>query len=355
LNINGDCEESSSISDSPDLKSGCAGQSGESSPPQDILQFIKNGTKFIIAGHKEPDGDCTGSQLALQSALIRLGKTAVVCSAGPFKRTELKNYAGKFTNIPTEEEKSGAKFIIVDCSGIDRTGDELKEIIGKYPFAVIDHHAAVTHSPSTPQAPVYVDSSLPSCTLLIEKLITALGLELTCEEATYLLFGVCTDTGFFRHLTEKNSSVFESVSRIVSHGASPKNVYRIISGGKSLDSRILLGHILSKAEAFFDGRLIISHETLEEFNTFGYEGRDSDSLNKMLQSIEGVEAIVIIRQERVDNCTVSLRSIDKIDVSQIAAEFGGGGHKNASGLTIKGNIAYVKQIMLESFKNVFLN
>jgi len=340
---------------SPDIEPGCAGQSGEAPPPQDLLQFIKNGAKFIIAGHKEPDGDCTGSQLALQSALIRLGKTAIVCSAGPFKRTELKNYAEKFINIPTEDDRSGAKFIIVDCSGIDRTGDELKEIIGKHPFAVIDHHAAVTHSPSTPDAPVYVDSSFPSCTLLIEKLITALGLELTSEEATYLLFGVCTDTGFFRHLTEKNHSVFESVSRIVSHGASPKNVYRIISGGKSLNSRILLGHILSRSEAFFDGRLIISHETLEDFTAFGYESRDSDSLNKMLQSIEGVEAIVIIRQERVDNCTVSLRSIDKVDVSKIAAELGGGGHKNASGLTIRGEIAYVKQIMLESFKNAFIN
>ena len=348
-------KETVPASASPDqLKPICNGRrSGENSPPEELIQFIKDGSKFIIVGHKEPDGDCAGSQLALQSALIRFGKSAIVCSAGPFKRTELKTYAEKFINIPTEEELSGAKFIIVDCSGIDRTGDELKDIIGKFPFAVIDHHAAVTHSPSTKQSPVYVDAASPSCTLLIEKLITALGLELTAEEATLLLFGLCTDTGFFRHLTDKNPDVFEAVTKMVRHGASPKNIYRIINGGKSLNSRILLGRILSRTESFFDGKLVIGHETLEETETYGLEGRDSDNLNKLLLSIEGVEAVVIIRQERVDNCTVSLRSTDNIDVSQIAASLGGGGHKNASGLTIKGIITDVKQIMLESFKNVF--
>lgn len=321
------------------------------SVPEELVQFIKNGSKFVIAGHKEPDGDCVGSQLALRSALLRIGKEAVVCSAGPFKRSELKDYAHQFTAAPTEEEKSGARFIIVDCSGKERTGD-LQELIEKFPCAVIDHHAAVTHSPSTPQAPVYVDANAPSCTLLIEKLINTLGLELTEEEATLLLFGLCTDTGFFRHLTEKNSTVFISAANMVLRGASPKNVYRVMNGGKSFNSRILLGHILSRTESHFNGKLMLSNETLEEFKTFGFEARDSDNLNKMLQAIENVEAVVIIRQECEESCTVSLRSIEKVDVAQIAASFGGGGHRNASGFTMKGNISDIKQIILEAFKNI---
>jgi len=320
--------------------------------PSELVQYIRTGSKFIIAGHKEPDGDCVGSQLALRSALARMGKDAVVCSAGPFKRTELKDYAGLFSAIPTEEQKKDAKVIVVDCSGMERIGS-LQEHLEGLPCAVIDHHAAVTHPPSTEQAPVYVDSSSPSCTLLIEKLLSALGLDLTEEEAILLLFGICTDTGFFRHLTEKNPSVFEAAARMTRRGASPKKVYSIMNGGKSLSSRILLGHILSRTESYFDGRLMLSYETLEEFNTFGFEGRDSDSLNKMLQSIEGVKAVVIIRQESVENCTVSLRSIDPIDVSLIASSLGGGGHKNASGLTMKGTISNIKQIMLDSFKNIF--
>jgi phosphoesterase RecJ-like protein len=321
--------------------------------PKELVQFIKTGSKFIIAGHKEPDGDCVGSQLALRSALLRMGKKAVVCSAGPFKRTELKNYSHQFKESPAEEEKKDAKAIIIDCSNMDRTGS-LVDFLEKMPCAIIDHHAAVTHHESSPQAPVYVDADAPSCTFLIEKLITALGLDLTSDEATLLLFGLCTDTGFFRHLTENNAAVFEAAANMVRRGASPKNIYTIMNGGKSLNSRILMGNILSRTEEFFDGKLLISYETLEEFEKFGFEGRDSDNINKMLQSIEGVEATIIIRQECADNCTVSLRSIDKVDVSLIAAAFGGGGHKNASGLTMQGNISYIKKIMLETFSKFFV-
>jgi len=319
--------------------------------PDELVQFIKTGSRFLIAGHKEPDGDCVGSQLALKSAITRLGKTAVVCSAGPFKRTELRDYAGLFVSIPPQEDKAGVKAIIVDCSGRERTGD-IKDYLEEFPCAVIDHHSVVTHPPSTPQAPVYIDASSPSCTLLIYKLITALGLVMTKEEAVLLLFGLCTDTGFFRHMTEKNSTVFEAAAEMIRCGASPKNIFGIINGGKSLNSRILMGRILSRTESHFDGKLLLSYETLDEFNTFGYESRDSDSLNQMLMSVAGAEALVIIRQELADNCTVSLRSIDKINVAQIAATFGGGGHKNAAGLTMKGEIPYVKKSLLESFSKV---
>jgi len=324
------------------------------SVPEELVQFIKTGSRFIIAGHKEPDGDCVGSQLALKSAITRMGKEAVVYSAGPFKRTEIRNFVELFVSVPLKENKAGVKVIIVDCSSRERTGD-IKEHIEEFPYALIDHHSAVTHPPSTPETPVYVDASSPSCTLLIYKLISALDLVLTEEEAFFLLFGLCTDTGFFRHMTEKNSTVFEAAAEMVRCGASPKKIFSIINGGKSLNSRILLGRILSRTESHFEGRLLLSYETLEEFNIFGYESRDSDNLNQMLTSVSGVEAIVIIRQEFADNCTVSLRSIDKINVAQIAASFGGGGHKNAAGLTMKGEIPYVKKCILDSFYNVIYN
>lgn len=337
-------------------------------PPPEFVQFIETNSKFIIAGHKEPDGDCVGSQLALRSALLRLGKEAIVCSAGPFKRTELRDYIGQFTATPDLENRnleSSVKVIIVDCSNKDRAGGILDFLDQKpnpetpdapqkkFPCAIIDHHAATNHPQSTTDAPVYVDAKSPSCTLLIYKLIKALGLELTSEEATLLLFGLCTDTGFFRHLTDKNSAVFEAAADMVRCGASPKTIFNIINGGKSLNSRILTGLILAKTESHFNGKLLISYETLDEYKMFGSESRDSDLLNQLLTSIEGVEATVIIRQESDDNCTVSLRSLDKVNVAQIAFTLGGGGHKNASGLAIKGDLSFVKQKMIDSFNNIF--
>jgi len=320
--------------------------------PKELIQFINKNSRFIIAGHKEPDGDCVGSQLALRSALLRLGKEAIVCSAGPFTRTELRDYAGQFVKIPDCSLES-FKVILIDCSSKDRTGD-IEDFLDKFPCAIIDHHAAVKHPPSTQQEPIYVDASSPSCTLLIYNVIKALDLELTEEEASLLFFGLCTDTGFFRHLSDKHAVVFEAAAEFVRRGAYPKKAFNMISGGKSLNSRILTGRILSKLEPHFDGKLLLSCETLEEFNTFGFESRDSDVLNQLMFSVDGVQASVIIRQERADNCTVSLRSVDKIDVAQIAASLGGGGHKNASGLTMKGDLSFVKQKILESFKNIFI-
>jgi len=325
--------------------------------PKELIEFIKTYPRFIIAGHKEPDGDCVGSQLALRSALIRLDKEVTVCSSGPFNRTELKNFTDFFITIPDDVSSINVSgyinsgVILLDCSGKERTG-ELRNFLDMYPYAIIDHHASSTHPRSTLQSPVYVDAASPSCTLLVYKLIKALGLALTEDEATYLLFGLCTDTGFFRHLTEKNNEAFEAASEMIACGASPKKIYKIIHGGKSLSSRILLGHVLSRIESYFDERLLISYETLEEFSIFGYQSRDSDTLNQLLLSTEGVEAVVIIRQECAENCTVSLRSSDKINVAQIASSLGGGGHKNAAGLTTNGDISFVKQLIIEQFKNI---
>jgi len=318
--------------------------------PLEIIKFIETGPRFIIAGHKEPDGDCVGSQLALLSFLKRVGKTAIACSAGPFKRTEIKKFQDIFHLTINDEEKAGAKLIIVDCSGIERTGGMEDQLRG-LETAVIDHHSIIIKRKS--QSVIYHDASSPSCTLLVLKLIEAFDKGITKEESDLLLFGLCTDSGFFRHLGTNSAPVFEAAARLVRAGSSPKEVFDMINGGKSLNSRLLLGHILSRTESYYEGRLLISSENLEESNTFGFEARDSDMCNQLLQSVAGVEAVVIIRQEAVDNCTVSFRSNDKIDVARIASGFGGGGHKNAAGLTIKGTIAVVKKEIIKSFINVF--
>jgi phosphoesterase RecJ-like protein len=317
--------------------------------PDELIQFINSGSKFIVAGHKEPDGDCVGSQLALCSALRRLGKEAAACSAGPFKRTEVMPYAGRFLPIPEASGKDRTKVIIVDCSTPGRTGD-LEPRLAGLPFAIIDHHAAAVHPAD---APLFVDPAAPATTLLVLALIEAMGLTLTKEEAELLLFGLCTDTGFFRHVDENGAGTFRAAAKMIQAGASPKAAFQAINGGKSLNSRLFMGRLLSRAEALFDGRLIISFENYEDITRFGMESRDSDSLYQLLQAVAGVEAIVIIRQESPENCSAGLRSRDKIDVAAIAASFGGGGHKNAAGFSIPGTILKTRQKIIESFAQVF--
>jgi phosphoesterase RecJ-like protein len=322
--------------------------------PARLLDFIVTGTKFLVAGHKEPDGDCVGSQLALVSVLRRMGKEALACSAGPFKRTEVKPYEKFFTLSPEEAARKGSRVILTDCSSLERAGD-LASLLKGLPLAVIDHHAAGHYSSGEAPGPAYIDVEAPSVTVLILTLIEALGMKPEREEAEFLLFGLCTDTGFFRHVDDQGAAVFEAAARMIRAGANPKKTFLAINGGKSLDSRILMGRILSRVESFYEGRLLLSTEEYEETRRYGLEGRDSDALYQVLQAVAGMEAIVLIRQERLDppQCTVGFRSRDRVDVAAIAEIFGGGGHKNAAGLSAGSRIAELKPKILEAFRPVF--
>ena len=321
-------------------------------PPKELLDFIREGKKFLIVGHKEPDGDCLGSQLALGSALQRMGKETILCSAGPFKRSEVKRYEPFFTSSP--DTRGIERAIVIDCSSIERTGDAESYLEG-LSIAVIDHHDnRKTGDEESAYLPAwYIDADAPSTTFMVLKVIKALGLKLDRDEADFLFFGLCTDTGFFRHVDSEGAETFEAAATLIRAGANPKDAFSAMYGGKSLDSRRLIGNILIRAEPLFDGKLIISSEEYEETCRYGHESRDSDILFQLFQSVNGVEAIVIIRQESPENCTIAFRSRSWVDVGSIAESFGGGGHKNASGCIIQGSIAELKPMVIKTFEGVF--
>lgn len=315
--------------------------------PKELIDFIYSFDSFIIASHKEPDGDSIGSSLALQLFLHSLGKKTILLSAGPFKRTEIKKYESLFvpTLDKTVEIPENTAVLVLDCSNIERVGEPAKELTS-YPRAIIDHHTTNETSNSTD----YIDPSSPATTLLIQALIESMQNHITAEQAHFLLFGLCTDTGFFRHLDNSHASTFAYVARLLDAGANPKEIFSLINGGKSFKSRILISKILSRMQSYYDGQLIISYETYEDTLEFGKEGRDSDSLYQLMQSIDGVEAMVIVRQESTTHCSVGFRSRNKVDVSVIASSFGGGGHKQASGLYIEGVIDALIPQFVEAFK-----
>jgi phosphoesterase RecJ-like protein len=313
--------------------------------PENLLRFIREGTVFIVAGHKEPDGDCVGSQLALVSALRRIGKKALACTAGPFKRSEIKSFENRFDPFPERPQRE-TRFILMDCSSLERTGGLSA---GDMPMAVVDHHER-EHSEGEA---AYVEPGAPSVTYLTLNVIEALGLTPTQEEAQLLLFGLCTDTGFFRHLDEGSGEVFLAAARLAAYGASPKKAFAAINGGKTLTSRLLTGQVLSRTRAFYGGRLLLSFEEYEDIRHYGGESRDSDLIYQLLMAVEGVEAAVLIRQEKPDTCTMGLRSRERINVAAIAALFGGGGHKNAGGASIEGKAGALEERVVKAFEPFF--
>ncbi|MDY2840141.1 MAG: bifunctional oligoribonuclease/PAP phosphatase NrnA [Treponema sp.] len=309
--------------------------------------FIEKHDYFLVAGHKEPDGDCIASCLGVKAILNHYGKKYELLSAGPFKRNEIKCYEKYFSNtVPflDESDRKNTGLIIVDCSELSRLG-EIDGDFSNLDIFVIDHHKT---SGLPERSEGYINSESPACAFLIQLFHEKMIGNIDKETAKVLFFGLCTDSGFFRFLKDDSASVFEGAARLVSYGADPRAAYININSGKPYSTRKLLGVLLDKAERYLDGRLVITYETMDDTKKYGQEGRDSDSLYQLLLSAKDVEAVVFLRQDTPLTCTGGFRSQDKIDVSQVAAKFGGGGHKNASGMSCDGKVeTLIPQIVKE--------
>lgn len=318
---------------------------------QEFKDFISNHQYFYVIGHKEPDGDCIASCLGIADILKKSNKEYKLLSAGPFKRPEIKKFEKQFSNktdFLDNKDREITGLIILDCSELSRLGEIDGDLSGLDIF-VIDHHKT---SNLPENAKGFIDSEAPACAYLVqifyEKILGKIPLKL----ANILFFGLSTDTGYFRFLSQDSAEVFMAASRLVSYGVEPRMIYNEINSGKPYSTRQLLGVLLLKAERYLDGKLVITYETLEDTKKYGSEGRDSDALYQLLLSSQDVEAAVFLRQDTISTCTGGFRSVDKIDVSQVAAKFGGGGHKNASGMSTDGKIENLIPLIVKEFAKI---
>ncbi len=313
-------------------------------------EFISSHNNFVIIGHKDPDGDCISSSLGVSHILNHFNKSFTLVNNGPFKRSEIKEYEKHFVQeIPfmSKQDQDETGLIIVDCSEISRLGEVGNTNLDTF---IIDHHKTST---STDESKSILDASSPATSCIVQMLFEGLVGKLTKPIADILFFGLCTDTGFFRFLREDSANVFELTSRLVAAGANPNTMYDKITGGKPYSTRKLLGTILEHAERYCQGKLVIAYETLDDTKRFGQEGRDSDLLYQALLACQGVEAVVFVRQETENSCTGGFRSRDNIDVSEVASHFGGGGHKNAAGMSTDGKLETLIPEIVKEFNKIF--
>lgn len=312
-------------------------------------KFLDSHESFIIAGHKEPDGDCISSCIGLSYIIDKIEKPYIMINAGPFKRNEIKNFSEHFRNdIPfmTQDERNNCGLIITDCSEISRLGEIDGDLKGFDTF-IIDHHKTADVIGEN----TIIDPTSPAAACLVFQLFEAIVGKPTTEQANTIFFGICTDTGFFRFLTDNSAEVFKSTARLVEAGANPRNTYQKMTSGKPWSTRKLLSIMLNRAERYCNGKLVVTYETMEDTKKHGQDGRDSDAFYSLMLEVEDVEAVLFVRQETEHFCTLGLRSKDKCDVSAIAQKFNGGGHKNASGASTEGKInTLIPQIVKEFSK-----
>jgi phosphoesterase RecJ-like protein len=312
---------------------------------QDAVRFIQSHSAYLVLGHKEPDGDCIASQVAVATLLVALGKTATLCSAGPFDRPEISDFADRFSSTVPADRRQGTAVIIVDCSTPDRTGS-LGSMIEGLPCLVIDHHSAG----ETFGDARFVDSSAPSTTMLVHQLFEDMGVAFDGEVARLMLFGLCTDTGFFRHLGQGGAATFRAVARLVEHGTSTAEVYMMVYGRRDLSTRKLLAEMLGRTESHWNDKLLLTWQLIADKDRTGAAQRGEDDLYRLLQTIKGNVVVALIREEKEGFFSVGLRSNSTLDVGAVAASFGGGGHRQASGFDIHGTLESVRKTVLDALR-----
>lgn len=309
----------------------------------EAIRFIRSHESFVILGHKEPDGDCVASQIACAALLRALGKEATLHSAGPFDRPEISPFESEFSPAVSKDRRAAAAVVILDCSTPDRTGS-LGEMVAGMPALVIDHHSAGERFGDARM----VEPSAPSTSILVLELFEAMGVTPDSDTARLILFGLCTDTGFFRHLGSGSADTYRAIARLVEFGTSTADVYMLVYGRRELASRKLLAEMLLNAESHWDDRLIVTWQMISDRERLHVHQRGEDDLYRLLQTIKGNVAVALIREEGEGVFSVGLRSSTAVDVGAVASSFGGGGHRQASGFDITGSLDSVKKAVLEA-------
>lgn len=297
---------------------------------QEIAQVMLGSDDFVICGHVSPDGDCLGSQLALWHALKSLGKraTCVLVRDEPIE-IGLDFMPGIEAMVPAACFSGACEtFVGVDVPNRDRIGDAVKLLDVAKTTITVDHHASET----TMCDHVYVDPDSASASMLVWELVKLLCQNPPFESALCCYVGLATDTGGFRF---QNCDVraFQLASELVGYGVQPAHVAKWVFQTRSEASLRLEALVIERMRVFAHGQAVISWVDKADFERMGAIKADAQPLIDCIRMLAGVRVACILREQ--DDCVRgSFRSKDDTDVSELAREFGGGGHKAAAGFTL---------------------
>ena len=304
----------------------------------ECAKLLKEQDNILIVTHLRPDGDTLGSAAALCSALRRSGKNAVLFN-NPEITEKYKKYVSKYIG------EIEADFVIaIDvaeermfCQGFEAKVD-----------LCIDHH---------PTNPGYADVTLlrenkASCGEAVLEVIKELCGGLTAEEASLLYMAVSTDCGGFRY-ANTNAETFAAASELSDFGADVQGLNFELFRQVSKARICLEGEICAGLKFYNEGKLVVATVTRRMMEECGATENDCDDIAGIPGKVEGCIVSVVIRELDENKCKASLRCHPSFDVSAVAARFGGGGHKMASGCTIFENPEKCCEMLVSAINEVW--
>lgn len=294
-----------------------------------VVELIENKNNFAITTHIKPDGDGVGSSLGLCWLLRSLGKNADVVVRGEVPQAyRTLPGADAIRDVEHINGNYDAVFVI-ECSDLDRPGIRGLESA----FTVnIDHHATSEHFGTIN----WIDSTASAVGEMIYNLCKAIGGRITKEIAECVYMALVTDTGSF-HFSNTSDRTLKVASELVRAGAKPAVIGEAVYNNYPWSRIELMRQVLATVKRDETGRIAYMRQTLAMGESAESVDGDNNGFVNIPLAARDVVAAVYMREVGENEFRVSLRSKGNINVAKVAEAFGGGGHRNASGLGISGD------------------
>ena len=294
-----------------------------------LLQGVR---RVALGGHVRPDGDCVGSTLGLYQYLQKnYPEITVDVYLEPVP--DSFRFIGAAADIRSEvtETETYDLFILLDCGDSDRLGFSkmLYEQAGR--TACIDHH--ISNRAFADENEIDPDAS--STSELVYRLLDKE--KITKEIAECLYLGIVHDTGVFQYSCTAPETM-EAAANLMRKGINASEIIEKTFYEKTFAQNQILGRALFESFLFMDGKCIVSYITQRMMEFHGVTPKDLEGIVSQLRVTKGVEVAVLLYETAPHEYKVSLRASGDVDVSRIAQYFGGGGHKKAAGVTMKGTV-----------------
>ncbi len=310
-----------------------------------ISEQIARHRIFLITAHERPDGDALGSELALYHMLRNLGKEVAIYNQDPTPANYLFLPGSDriIRELPPLDSFEVA--FVLDCSELDRVGGEAARI-GTIPNLVnIDHHISNGGFCEVRM----IDPQASSTGELIFRLASDIGFEVTGEMATCLYTAILTDTGGFRYGNTRQGTLL-AAAELVASGADPQRISEnIYEADPPARIRLLAATLptLALEEGGRVGSLVVTQKALADA---GALPEYTEGFVDLPRSIRGVEISIIYAELPDGRFKLSLRSKGKVNVERVARVFGGGGHMNAAGCRVEGELPEVRRRVIEAIR-----
>ena len=305
-----------------------------------LLDAVEAARTIGITGHLHPDGDCVGSCMALYRYITvnYPEKSVHLYLETPPANLNVLSGLSLIDSEFTEPDEPFDLFCVCDCSSVDRFPAAVKIAEAAKKVYVVDHHMTNTHFAD--EGVILPDAS-STCEVLYDLLEDE---KIDREIAECLYVGIVHDTGVFKYQACREHTMHVA-GRMLSKGVNAQRLIDDSFYAKSYVQNRLIGNAVLHSQLLLDGKMIVSTVTLDDLAQFGATRADTEGVVDQLRLTKGISVALFARQETEDSYKISLRSVDTVNVAAICQNFGGGGHYNAAGCTVTGDLAdYITQI-----------